>query len=95
VGIGNHIPRGQKTIREENVSEQIITDGTGQSAVGFTIKATSTNAGTVFIGDERTRNETGFELNPGDSISLDVLNGSQVWISGNREDRVSWIGVTP
>lgn len=93
MGIGNNIPGGQRRLGATNTSEQLISDGSATGGAGFTIKAFSTNVAPIFLGKRETRNETGFELVAGESVSLDVLNGGLLYVSGTREDKICWIGV--
>lgn len=63
--------------------------------LGATIRAGSTNTGTVYIGGTGVTTATGFPLTAGEALSLDVTNTNTVYVVGaNTTDTVRYIWVT-
>lgn len=59
-----------------------------------TIKALAGNAAKVYVGATGVTSSTGWELSPGDQISIDTLNPNQLYVIGSAgSDRVC-VGVT-
>ena len=56
-----------------------------------TIKAMTTNVGTIYVGGSSVTSSTGFPLGPGDTLSLDISNTNVIWITGTTSDKISWI----
>ena len=59
---------------------------------GVAIKARASNTGSVYVGVAGVTTTTGYELAPGDTLTLPIDNISSVFIIGAASDRVSYIG---
>jgi hypothetical protein len=86
---------------------QVAVSGTAQqlsAPIGsnaFTIKASTLNAHSVFVGPQTVLLSTGFELSPGDTFDYErsdlsgqprfQLNVSDFWVIGTSGDMVSWL----
>lgn len=58
-----------------------------------TFKAPKANAAAIEIGKSGVTVGTGFVLDPGDSVTLNIGNLSQVYLIGaNTTDKLTWIG---
>lgn len=58
-----------------------------------TLKAPSTNAAPIEIGQAGVTTGTGFILEPNDSVQVSVLNLSAIYLIGtNTTDKITWIG---
>lgn len=58
-----------------------------------TLKAPKANAAAIEIGKSGVTVGTGFVLDPGDSVTLNIGNLSQVYVIGaNTTDKLTWIG---
>ena len=65
-----------------------------QAVHSVTVKSLSTNTVAVYIGGTGCTTTTGFELLPGESVSLDVSNLATVFcISGSASQVVRYIGI--
>jgi hypothetical protein len=51
-----------------------------QTCSSITVKARATNVNTVYVGGSAVTAANGFELSPGEPISMDVSNANAVWI---------------
>jgi hypothetical protein len=45
-----------------------------------TVKARAQNTGLVYVGDGSVTSGNGFQLSPGDSVSVDIDNVNRLWI---------------
>jgi hypothetical protein len=80
---------GQKTVGTSVVQ---LTASERELKSGLLIKATSTNAASVFIGGPSVTTSTGYELVAGDEVKLFTPNGSKVYaISGTASQSVSFL----
>jgi hypothetical protein len=63
---------------------------------GVTVRALLGNAGTVYVGGPAVSAATGFELAPGEALSLDVADSAAVFIdAATSGDGVSLVWVGP
>ena len=65
---------------------------------GFVLKAASANAGVVWLGDSATvggtSNQVGFPLNAGESLTLEITRGSNIYLAPSAATQtVYWIAV--
>jgi len=65
---------------------------------GFVLKAAAANAGVVWIGDSATAggtsNQVGFPLNAGESLTLEITRGSNIYLAPSAATQtVYWIAV--
>ena len=61
------------------------------------IRALKGNAGIIYLGGSAANASAakGFELAAGDSISVDVMGGGQIWMNGTKTNDkvcVAWVG---
>jgi len=64
------------------------------TALSVTVRAKLTNAGIIYLGGSNVSSSNGFDMSPGDTISLDVGNTNQVWIdAATSGDAVSYAWV--
>jgi len=66
-------------------------DATGFSASsGVNIKALSTNTDFVYIGNTGsfTGSSTGFAMDPGDVVFLNIVNTNKIWVQSNSGTQV-------
>lgn len=95
MGLGSNIFHGQKRFEAERTAEQLVIDGSGQNAIGFTIKSVASNRNTMWVGKRGVTSETGYELQPGGAMSIDILNASMIYVAGTRGELVEWFGLQP
>jgi len=70
------------------------TVGSSQAIHSITIKSLSTNTVAVYIGTTGVTTANGFELLPGESISLDIDNVADCYcISGSAAQVIRWIAI--
>ena len=62
------LPIGTVTVTSAGTRVALATSGNAVSAVSF--KARADNAGNVFVGDDSVASGDGYELGPGDEVSL-------------------------
>lgn len=68
--------------------------------IGVTVKASSVNAGRIYIGDDNTvtqnldANTDGFELSAGESVFIPTTNINNIYIVGSQSgQKAFWMGV--
>lgn len=67
---------------------------TSQGCTSVTLKASRLNNGTVYVGGSTVAAANGFELEPGDSLTVDVTNANLVWIDAQASgDYVTYVWV--
>ncbi len=64
---------------------------------GLTIKAGKTNSASIEVGgsnvlNDHTKTGDGYELAPGEAISLSIPGTGSLWINGTANDFISYIG---
>ena len=89
------LPIGTVTVVSAGTRVAVATSGHAVSAVSF--KARAANAGNVFIGDDTVSSASGYELAPGDEITISFresvdLRRFYVDAAGNG-DKVDYAGV--
>ena len=62
------LPIGSVVVTSAGTAVQVVASGNAVSAVSF--KARLTNAGAVYLGDDGVDAASGYELKPGDEITL-------------------------
>ena len=65
-----------------------IYNGPGRNVL---IKASISNTGLVFLGRNDVVLDGGFELAPGEAVSIEFLSPSQIFVIGTVGDSVSYI----
>lgn len=78
-----------------------VLSATAVNAAGFTIKAPSTNANLVYLGDSAVTSSNGHILGPGDEFTYErrdesglprfQLHVSDFWVAGTAGDKLSWL----
>lgn len=81
------IYNGKKTVTTAGTR---VTLAASQAVQSVTVKALIANTGLIFVGDASVSSTTGFQLSPGDSVTLDVANLATV----NLDSAVNGEGVT-
>jgi hypothetical protein len=71
------VGNGQKTVASAGTAEVLATNTTIKSV---TIKALLANTNNVYVGDSSVDSSNGFELDAGESISLDINNLADIYI---------------
>ena len=65
-----------------------------QPVTSVTVKALSTNTGTIYVGNSAVASTNGFQLAKSDSVSLDILDLSTVWIDSSvNGEGVTYLGI--
>lgn len=70
--------------------------GTATNLNGTAVKALSTNTGIVYVGGPGVTVATGYPLAAGEAVSLDLLDGDEVWAIASaaaQELRLLAVGV--
>lgn len=93
MGTKDSVKAGQVAITAGGTAQQMPM--VGGSTGGVRIKAHSGNTGMIYLGsDDTVDDETGYELDAGESLDLEVLNLGRLWIMGDTTaDRLSWVSV--
>lgn len=81
-------------------TKQITVSSTAQSPADFgesidsvTVRASPDNAADVYVGSPTVTSATGFLLQPGEDVALDIKNISQVGVVGTASDKVYVIAI--
>lgn len=83
-----NFPYGRVTVAA--TAAQLVATTAVRSVAIF---AEAANAGVTYVGgDSSVTTSTGFPLNAGDTITLDTVDASGVWIIGTASDHVRYIG---
>lgn len=91
VASGTSIGSLKATVATAGVRVQL---GTHAGIIGATVKARATNAGLIYVGGSTVSATSGFELAPGESVSLDVNNTNAIYIdAATGGDGVSYVWV--
>lgn len=87
------INHGQKSVGTAAVQLDTSQDDIGSVAV----RSHAANAGKIYVGKDSTvTTSTGYQLNAGESVVLDVSSASLVWlISDTTAQTVSWVATSP
>lgn len=66
------------------------------AALSVTVRALSTNAGTIYIGPVGVTTATGFPLSAGDALSMDIANLNLLYANADVSgDKVRYLRVAP
>lgn len=61
---------------------------------GVIIKAHAANAGKMYVGGVSTvSSTTGYELSPGETLAIEVINPGRIYVIGTNTDRVCYATV--
>jgi len=80
---------------------QYLSGGLGGAAPGIidipcravSIAASSTNVSAIGVGPVGVAVSSGYPLEPGESVTLDIDNMNKVQVAGTQNDLVSWLAV--
>jgi hypothetical protein len=90
------LPIGTVVVAAAGTAEQVVASGNAVSAVSF--KARLANAGAVYVGDDAVVAATGFELQPGDEITLsfrEAVDLRRFYVdAANNNDSLDYAGVS-
>lgn len=71
------VGNGKKTVTSAGTAEALASS---TSSASVTIRALGTNTGQVYVGDSGVDSTNGYQLDAGDTVSLDIDNVSDVYI---------------
>lgn len=81
-------------------TKQITVSSTAQSPSDFgesidsvTVRAAPSNSANVYVGAPDVTASTGFLLQPGEDVALDIKNISQIGVIGTASDKVYVIAI--
>jgi hypothetical protein len=82
------VAHGVQTVSTAGTRVQL----TSNACKAIVIKASVSNAGTVYVGGSSVSAANGFPLAAGDTISLDISNTNVIWIDASANAQsVSWM----
>jgi hypothetical protein len=65
-----------------------------KSVVSVVLKNRKANTGNIYLKEDNTvSSSNGYELAPGESISIDILNPGRMWAIGTNLERLCWATV--
>ncbi len=89
------LPIGTVTVAAAGTRVQVVATGSAVSAVSF--RARGTNAGAVYIGDDSVASGDGYEIGPGDELTIrfrDLIDLRRFYVdAANNGDKVDYVGV--
>ena len=89
------LPIGTVTVVSAGTRVALATSGNAVSAVSF--KARADNGGKVFVGDDSVTSGDGYELAPGDELTIsfrESVDLRRFYVdAANNDDRVDYAGV--
>ena len=83
---------GEKLLTETNKAQQLTTKS--EIITALSVKARSANAATVRIGPSTVESK-GYPLAAGESVEFDVIDPTRIYLYGNENDGVNWLGLKP
>ncbi len=84
------IYNGKKTVSTPGTAEIIASSQT--LVAGVTVKALIGNTGRVYVGNSGVDSSNGFELDPGQTIFVEIDNINKVYVDvATASDGVTWI----
>ncbi len=89
------LPIGTVTVESAGTRVPLVSSGNAVSAVSF--KAREANAGKVFVGDDSVSSSDGYELAPGDELTVsfrESVDLRRFYVDAAEDnDRVDYAGV--
>jgi len=82
----------EKLLTETNKAQQLTSES--QIIVALSIKARSANTAVVRIGPSTVEGK-GYPLAAGESVEFDVIDPTRIYLYGNENDGVNWLGLKP
>ena len=90
------LPIGTVNVASAGTAVQVVSSGNAVSAVSF--RARSANAGAVYVGDDTVASGSGYELQPGDEITLgfrEAVDLRRFYVdAANNNDKVDYAGIS-
>lgn len=89
---GSSILNGQETVAVVGTAEPLATAST--PIISVTVKALHGNTGMVYVGNEDVTSATGYVLDAGEPVSIDIDDLADVYIDVDvAGEGVSWIAL--
>lgn len=89
------LPIGTVTVAVAGTRAQVVASGSAVSAVSF--RARGTNVGAVYVGDDTVAAGNGYEINPGDELTIrfrELIDLRRFYVdAANNGDKVDYAGV--
>lgn len=85
----------QVTLASAGTAQRIFATTFKSEINAGTVKAMAGNSGKIYVGGSDTSATVGFELSAGDGLSLDAINGANLWFDGSStSDKIAvfWAG---
>ncbi len=90
------LPIGTVNVASAGTPVQVVSSGNAVSAVSF--RARTANAGAIYIGDDSVASGSGYELQPGDEITLgfrEAVDLRRFYVdAANDNDKVDYAGIS-
>lgn len=83
-------PTGQTKVASTGIAVPLAAQALAQ---GIVVQGLKGNIGVVEVGPSTVGTGTGFELQPGQSVTLPLDDASHLYVTGTAGDGVCWIGV--
>jgi len=91
ITIADTLYNGHKTVSAAGTAEALASS---TSIKSVTVKALRTNTGTIYVGDSSVSSSNGFEIDPGESVDIEIDDLATVYIDADTNgDGVSYIAV--
>lgn len=91
--MGNRVVTGVLTLTGGN--DRLDANSILNGSVSVAIKAGSRNVGSCYLGVTGVSSANGFELSAGQTLTMDLLNASALFVRGTAADTVSFLGLMP
>lgn len=91
----SHVGSFQVTLTTAGTRKQVFADPFTSAISTLVIKALAGNTGKIYIGDVTVAAANGFELSPGEGVSLDAANPQKLYFdAATSGDKISvfWAG---
>lgn len=89
------LPIGTVTVAAAGTRVQVVASGNAVSAVSF--RARGTNAGAIYVGDDTVAAGDGYEINPGDELTVsfrELIDLRRFYVdAANNGDKLDYAGV--
>ena len=89
------LPIGTVTVAVAGTRAQVTASGSAVSAVSF--RARGANVGAVYVGDDTVAAGNGYEINPGDELTIrfrELIDLRRFYVdAANNGDKVDYAGV--
>lgn len=92
MALGRSLASGTKELAVENTAEALTAESI--ETTGVLVTALKANAAVVRIGSSSVGGES-YALEAGESVQIDFIDTSQIYVYGKKGDKVKYIGVRP